>query len=67
MYLTVMEAAREACLRLDELLQAIEAEELETIEAPDGQTLIDGDDLAEFVIKRRSLNEDEDEEDEEDD
>lgn len=61
MYFTVAEAAREACLRVDELLTAIEEEELEATEGPEGETLIDGNDLVEFVQSRRAETQEEDE------
>jgi hypothetical protein len=67
MFFTISEAAREACLRLTELIEAIDDGELETIEGPDGEVLINGDELAEFVQKRRSVEiEDEDEDEDED-
>lgn len=60
MLFSVAEAAREACLRISEILQAIEEEELETTEGPDGEALIEGNDLVQFIQSLRS-NDDQDE------
>lgn len=61
MLFTVAEAAREACLRISEILNAIEEEELETTEGPSGEALIDGNDLVQFIQSLRTNEEDQDE------
>jgi hypothetical protein len=62
MLFTVDEAAREACMRIHEILNAIDEEELETIEGPDGETLIPGVKLVEFIESRRAEEEDDEDE-----